>query len=172
MMGDIGRDYESMVFAMMDMIYAGKDARSINRKGLLRTDDNHQVEKIKMAYYAVQNAVAIFDNTLERVKDAEISVEFKKQTSACLYSKVKGGDQMHVIWDRSAMPIDDNTTAPAKISVKDCSIKDPVWVDLISGKIYDFPKERMTCEGRTTVFADVPVYDAPVLIAERKMVVQ
>ena len=170
MMGDIGRDFESMVFAFMDMIYAGKDARSINRKGLLRTDNNHQVEKIKKAYYAVQNTVAVFDNTLAREKDADVKVEYKNRTSAYLYSKVKGGDQLLVLWDRSAMPRDDNTTAPAKVTVKGGSIKEPVYVDLITGWIYKFPEDQIKREGDTVTFIDVPVYDAPVLIAEKTIV--
>jgi len=172
MMGDLGRDFESMVFSIMDMIYAGSDASSINRKGLLRTDNNHQVEKIKMAYYAVQNTAAIFDNTLTRVKDAEITVDYKNRTSAYLYSKVKGGEQLLVVWDRSAPPLDCNTTMPTKISVKGCTITDPVWVDLISGRIYEFPKDRMTRDGDTTTFTDVPVYDAPVLLAERVIILR
>ena len=170
MMGDLGRDFESMVFAMMDMIYAGKDAQIINRKGLLRTDTKHQVEKVKMAYYAVQNTVAVFDNTLTRIKDADITVDYKNRTSAYLYSKVKGGDQLLVLWDRSTIPSDSVETGRAKITVKGCTIKEPVWVDLITGRIYEFPKDRVNRKGDVTVFSDVPVYDAPVLIAEKKIV--
>jgi len=170
MMGDLGRDFESMVFAMMDMIYAGKDAQVINRKGLLRTDTNHQVEKVKMAYYAVQNTVAIFDSTLELVKDAEISVDYKNRTSAYLYSKKEGNGQLLVLWDRSGIPSDEVVTGSAKITVKECTIKEPVWVDLITGRIYEFPKERISRDGNATSFADVPVYDAPVLIVEKNIV--
>jgi hypothetical protein len=172
MMGDLGRDFESMVFAMMDMIYAGKDASSINRKGLLYTDTNHQVEKIKKAYYGVQNTVAIFDNTLARVPDADIIVDYKNPTSAYLYNKKAGGGQLLVLWDRSAMPSDEVVTGSAGISVKGCTIKEPVWVDLVTGRIYEFPQERISRDGDTTTFSDVPIYDAPVLIAEKALLMK
>ena len=74
------------------------------------------------------------------------------------------------VWDRSGTPSDTNTTVAARITVKGCTIKEPVWVDLVSGRIYAFPTERVTREGDVLVLNDVPVYDAPVLIAEKRLV--
>ena len=46
-------------------------------------------------------------------------------------------------------------------------LKEPVWVDLMSGRVYAFPKERIKVSGGEVVFSGVPVYDSPCLIAEK-----
>ncbi len=171
MMGDLGRDIESSVFAMMDMVYKGKDASLINRKGLLRTTSDKRVEKIKLAYYAVQNAVSVFDQSLTRITNEVAEVGCTNKVSCYVYHD-EGGRQVVVLWDRSGIPSDSNATIPAAVTVKGCTIKEPVWVDLVSGRIYTFPAERVKRENGVTVFRDVPVYDAPVLIAEKECVLK
>ncbi len=172
MLGDLGRDLESSVFAIMDMIYAGKDARVINRKGLLRTAPDKQVEKIKLAYYAVQNVVAVFDDTLARVTNDVATVECARRTSCYVYQNKVTGQQLLTVWDRSGIPSDTNATVSAQITVRACTIKEPVWVDLVSGRIYEIPAERVARDGDTLVFKDIPVYDAPVLVAEKGLVLK
>ncbi len=172
MMGDLGRDIESSVFGLMDMVYAGRDARLINRKGLLRTTPDKKVEKIKAAYYAVQNAVAVFDRSLTRLPDETAAVECAKRTSCYVYQNKASGQQVLAVWDRSGVPSDTNATVAAQITVKGCTIREPVWVDLVTGRVYAFPAERVTRAGDAAVFRDVPVYDAPVLVAEKALVVR
>ena len=46
-------------------------------------------------------------------------------------------------------------------------LKEPVWVDLLTGKVYAFPRDRMISCTDGLVFTDVPVYDSPCLITER-----
>jgi hypothetical protein len=46
-------------------------------------------------------------------------------------------------------------------------LSDPVWVDLLSGRVYAFPAENVVpCRDRVR-YLDVPVYDSPCLLAER-----
>lgn len=172
MLGDLERDLESSVFAAMDMIYAGSDARVINRKGLLRTTADKKVEKVKVAYYAVQNVTAVFDHSLERVTNAVATVACANRTSYAVYREKATGRQLVTLWDRSGIPADSNATIPATVTVAGCAMKEPVWVDLVSGRIYAFPADRVTRDGDTVVFRDVPVYDAPVLLAEKALVVR
>jgi hypothetical protein len=77
------------------------------------------------------------------------------------------GLSLVVLWDNSAIPDDAFATRPAQVVVKGMAIQEPVWVDLISGRVYEIPAERRIRTGEFTVFKDVPLYDAPVLIAER-----
>jgi hypothetical protein len=57
-------------------------------------------------------------------------------------------------------------TRPAQVELKGLAIKEPVWVDLVSGRIYEIPADRIRTMGQSTIFQDIPLYDAPVLIAE------
>ena len=46
-------------------------------------------------------------------------------------------------------------------------MKDPVWVDLLTGRIYAYPKGNMREVDGETFYIDVPVYDSPCLLTER-----
>jgi hypothetical protein len=164
MLGDLGHDVESAVFTICDFNHIG---REINRKGLLRAGEDHKVEKIKLAYYAVQNAVAVFDDSLERVKEPAVTVTYDKSTAAFAYRRKKTGQALVAMWDNSGTPSDKFVTRPAQVQVSGLSMKNPVWVDLVSGRIYEIPKGRISRTASGIVFKDIPIYDAPVLIADK-----
>ncbi|MBI5821496.1 MAG: beta-galactosidase [Verrucomicrobia bacterium] len=169
MLGDLGHDVESAVFTVCDFNHTG---REINRKGLLRATADKKVEKIKLAYYAVQNTVAVFDNTLERVKQPAVGVMYDKGTASFAYRNKKTGQALVAIWDNSGVPDDAFATRPAQVVVKNLTIKEPVWVDLISGRVYEIPTDRIVKAAGFTIFKDIPFYDAPVLIAEKGLVLR
>ncbi len=169
MLGDLGHDVESAVFTICDFNHTG---REINRKGLLHATADKRVDKVKLAFYAVQNAVAVFDNRLVRVTNDVATVECAKRTACFVYQDPVTGQELLTLWDNSGVPSNTFETVTAQITVKGCTIRDPVWVDLVSGQIYEIPAERVTREGATVVFKDVPVYDAPVLVAEKSLVVK
>lgn len=164
MMGDLGHDVESAVFTICDFNHVG---REINRKGLLRATADKKVEKIKLAYYSVQNCVAIFDEDLERVTRPSVTVAYDRDTASFAYTHKFTKQHIVVLWDKSAIPNDDFKTRPAKVVVEGLPLKEPVWVDLVSGRVYEWPADRTTKTGEATTFTDVPLYDAPVLIGEK-----
>lgn len=169
MLGDLGHDVESAVFTICDFNHTG---REINRKGLLHATADKQVDKIKLAYYSVQNCASVFDHTLERIKQPAILVTYEKSTASFAYRNKSTGQNMIVLWDNSGTPDDSFATRPAQIVVKGFSIKEPVWVDIVSGRIYAIPAERVLVAGDATTFKDVPLYDAPVLLAEKHLVLK
>ncbi len=167
MLGDLGHDVESAVFTICDFNHTG---REINRKGLLHATADKRVDGIKLAYYSVQNTVAVFDNTLQRVVDLRTSVLYEPATACYAYQHRQSGQNLIVFWDSSGIPGDSFETRPAQIMLKGLAIQDPVWVDLVSGRIYAFPAERILRDGDLLIFKDVPLYDAPVMIAEKALV--
>lgn len=169
MLGDLGHDVESAIFTICDFNHKG---REINRKGLLHATEDKRVDGIKLAYYAVQNTVAIFDDTLARVTVPAVSVMADKSSACFAYRHVKTGAPLVVLWDNSGRPDDAFVTRPAQVTVKDLTFKEPVWVDLITGRVYELPADRMVKAGAFTLFKDVPFYDAPVLIAEKAWVLK
>ncbi len=163
MLGDLGHDVESAVFTICDFNHTG---REINRKGLLHATADKQVDGIKLAYYSVQNCVSVFDDTLERIQQPAVEVTFDKATASYAYRN-KAGQNLIVLWDNSGTPDDVFLTRPAQVAVKDLAFTDPVWVDLVSGRVYEIPADRIQRAGGITTFKDLPLYDAPVLIAEK-----
>lgn len=169
MLGDLGHDVESAVFTICDFNHKG---REINRKGLLWATADKKVERIKRAFYAVQNTVAVFDDTLARVQEPVVAV-MADQAAACFaYRNKTTGQGLVALWDKTGTPDDAFVTRPAQVMVRGLTFQAPVWVDLVSGRIYEIPADRILHTGEFTIFKDIPLYDAPVLIAEKELVLK
>ena len=189
MLGDLGHDVESSVFTICDFNHKG---REINLKGILRANDEKEVIAVKRAYYAVQNVVSVFDSSWTRVKepafvttDATIATyEYRKETGERLYVFWKFADETKVVagardTKRPGLPGERRIVAvPARpgdsfetrmhvFKVSGETLRDPVFVDLLTGAVYSFPKANVIPSKTYTRFIDVPVYDSPCLLAER-----
>ncbi len=166
MLGDLGHDVESSVFTICDFNHTG---REINLKGLLRASWNKEVIAVKRAYYAVQNVASVFDDTLARVK---------KDTTLSTYEYKKAdGKRLFVFWTHGEhpgkyqRPGDSFQTRPAVLKHPEGKpFAEPVWVDLFTGAVYRFPKQKQIVIPAGVIFLDVPVYDSPCLLTERSLV--
>jgi hypothetical protein len=173
MLGDLGHDVGSLIFAIADLDYNRWDGYRLgdmDRYGLVKTDKQYRLLKVKPSYYAVQNVVAVFDDTLERLADDACAVECAKATACYAYQHKPSGQQLLVFWDKSAVPSNGNDTVSATLTLAKGSFKEPVWVDVITGGIFELPKEQMSVEGDKVTFKDIPVYDAPAFITEKSFV--
>ena len=169
--GDIGHGAESSVFTIADICY--KDKGIHNAKGLLATDLDCKVIGVKKSYRAVQNMVSVFDDSLELL--AGPSCPFAASvTNLSLYAwRTKAdGKPLVAFWDnqglvRKVYPTESLETRPLTLVFDGPALAEPVWVDLISGCVYAFPKDRVSADAGKVTFRDVPFYDAPCLLAER-----
>ena len=170
MLGDLGHDVPSLVFSMADLDYNrwdGYQLGDMDRYGLVKTDKQYRLLKVKMAYYAVQNVVAVFDDTLERLPDGSVEVQCEKPVACFAYKNKKTGQLLLTLWDKSGVPSDRNDTVPATITLAKGAFTEPVWADVITGGIHEIPADRIQLDGEKVVFKDIPVYDAPVLIGDK-----
>ena len=46
-------------------------------------------------------------------------------------------------------------------------LKDPVWVDLFTGAVYEIPAKRQIVHSRGVSLVRIPAYDSPCLVTER-----
>ena len=184
MLGDLGHDVESSVFTICDFNHRG---REINRKGLLRANAAKEVIAKKLAYGAVQNVASIFDDSLLRVAKPSISVtdaaialyEYRKTNGmpvfvfwTCASGMKKSGAAAGVLGGGGYVPDytrpgDSMETRPATFYMEGAALADPVWVDLLTGGVYAYPKERQVVHAEGVTFLNVPVYDSPCLVTER-----
>lgn len=190
MVGDLGHGVESSIFTICDFNHRG---REINRKGLLRADEDHRVIGVKRAYYAVQNLASVFGGE-EWTPTVLHSVDLSLSAFAfCPDSRAKS--RIFAFWthgrafvspeaadgapgipapapDIRIMPYerpgDSFETRPAVLEdMGGEPLRDPVWVDLLTGRVHAFPCENVVpCRDRIR-YLDVPVYDSPCLLAER-----
>ena len=64
-------------------------------------------------------------------------------------------------------PGDSFITRPHVFKWAGAPLKDPVWVDLFTGAVYEFPKKDVCVSANSTRYVNVPIYDSPCLLAER-----
>ena len=194
MLGDLGHDVLSGIFQIVDFYNPKRKIVDgvTNTKGLLRTNRAKKVISIKLAYYAVQNVVSVFDDRWSRVRDSKFETT---DPGIVTYEYVKdSGERMYLFWrfdDPTPYPVvkwdfierdpgphragvavrpgDSFDTTPQVFKVLDGKkpLKDPVWVDLFTGRVYDFPKRDVSDSPDAVYYIRVPVYDSPCLLTER-----
>jgi hypothetical protein len=186
MLGDLGHDIESGILGIIDMNYpkTGPITR-MNVKGIIESDSTKRAIRPKMAYYAMQNVAAVFDHSLQRLKDLHptFNANPKFDTGKHRYSKstdrsvsVYGYEntttkkQLYAIWNDEYIPANSNNTRNMSFTFLNGNFQQPVYVDMITGAVYEIPAARWTKEGNKYIFKDMPVYDAPILIADKSLI--
>lgn len=186
MIGDLGHSIDSLVFTFYDPAYDQPERytkfvdplwlrtrtdRFMKRMGLVKCNEDGRMLKVKPAYYTVQNVASVFDSSLEPVIGFACDVQCARETATYLFKKQSSGGHVLALWDSSSHPENENPTTPARITLTGVVFQEPVWVDMVTGAIYELPADRVVAEGGKTVLKDVPVYDAPALVAEKNVVV-
>ena len=172
MLGDWGRGIETSVFSISDMRYAKGDAiKIVNVKGLLETDENNRVVKIKKAYYAVQNLAAVFDAFDVQTGAESVKFDAPFIVSAFGYTDRESGLPSYTIWISEAAPTNVNATLPLTAElVGGAKIANPVWVDILSGGVYEIPAESLERVGGNLKVKNLPVYDSPIVVTDKRLV--
>lgn len=166
LLGDLGHDIETSVFTIIDIRYDFKPP-VLNTKGLIQSDLDKTAIRPKVAYYAVQNVTSVFDNRLELAPAATVTTTATESISAFVYQGKAGNKQLVSLWLDSKTPNNVFRTTPIDITISSGNFTTPVWVDLLTGHVYEIPKGDWTKTGTTYTFRNIPVYDSPVLIADQ-----
>ena len=184
LLGDLGRDIPSSYFAICDMAYlvrAGtrgdsdfRDDKSkleilINSKGLLEINPDRTIHHAKQSYRAVQHITAVFDNKVKRIPDFKATLSGTSEGakySVFGYRSDTAG-QIITLWRSTDRPGANPELENLKLSVPKGTFHDPVWVDLVSGKVYDIDDSLWKTDADSSIFQNVPVYDAVILVAEK-----
>lgn len=186
MLGDLGHDIESSILGIIDMNYpnTGPITR-INVKGVIESDSTKKALRPKMAYYAMQNVAAVFDHSLQRLKKLHSTFNsnpknlgnknlYHKSTDRSIavygYENKISKKQVYVIYSDGCIPTNSNDTRAISFTFFNGNFTEPVYVDMITGTIYEIPANQWKKEVNNFVFKDIPVYDAPILIADKSLI--
>ena len=123
----------------------------------------------KLAYYAIQHMTSVFDNTLQPVSPDRAAVFFNRCCALFPFAETQGRGNLLAYWDRSDIPGNAAVAEKAEILFKDFPFEEPVLADMISGKVYEIPADRISKSGEYVVFRDMPILDSPFLIAEKRL---
>ena len=169
-LADLGRGDDTAVFHICDLDYHTTKTVQFGlcRYGLLKTegqDRDFKVSKVKMAYYAVQNAVSVFNDAVETA-DLKATLSGLKRPALYGFRDVKTQVPLAVFWDAENVPSNDNATQEVELSLPGAPLVDPVWVDVLTGNAFLVPKDRISVrDGRTSY--RLPAYDSPAFVTSR-----
>jgi len=184
MLGDLGLDIESSVFGLVEMNYTSGPINRLNYKGILKSDASKRVIRPKTAYYAIQNVTSIFDDTLERIRtfkhsyraadaapgETVYSLTTDRRTAAFGFRHKTTGKHLYTFWLTENIPMDSNEVRLQDVVLGGAEFDQPVWVDLISGAVHDVPAAQWRKVGGGVRLSGIPIYDAPIVIADKSLV--
>lgn len=174
--GDHGHGVESSVFSIIDMAYPvgnNKYVAKLNVKGLIQSDMHKKVMRPKLAFRAVQHYATLFDYWGHLNADARFACQQGGEEAYAHYLYDDGqGTYSFLIWNQTEAPLNENKMEYLDFTLSRCRFNQPVWIDLISGWIYEIPASMYEKQGDTYFFRHVPVYDAPIVITDKNVLVQ
>ncbi|MGW9451418.1 GH39 family glycosyl hydrolase [Streptomyces sp. NPDC055632] len=163
---DLGQDISTSAFSISDLHYPSK----INSKGLLQTNTDKSIRYAKPSYYAVQTLASVIDGTVKALPSYAFSTDSAATLTVQGFAKRDTGRQIVGVWDGTATPGDGTARTPVRLTFPQGSFTDPVYVDVRTGAVFDIPAADWSVSGTTHTFRNVPVYDSPVLIADRSAI--
>ncbi len=165
LLGDLGHNIETSVFTIIDIYYKPV----LNTKGLIESDTTRAAIRPKVAYYAIQNLASLFDDNLQLNPGFSFNAALSNSISVYAFQHKKTNDNVVALWIDSTDATNSFVTTPCTISLKNVHFRNPVWVDLMTGNIYEIPKSSWVKNESSYTFTGIPLYDSPALIVEKSM---
>jgi hypothetical protein len=186
MLGDLGHDIESSILGIIEMNYGATSGpiTRMNVKGIIESDTSKRAIRPKMAYYAMQNVATVFDDQLERIGNFEDThnlnastqpdeVKYNKGTDRSIavygYAHKKTKKQVFTVWNNEYIPTNSNAFKNLNLTFLNAQLDVPVFVDMLTGAVYEIPENQMERKGKSIKFKQMPIYDSPILIADKSI---
>lgn len=152
------------VFTLVDLQYPDM----LQSFGLIRMNLLKEFIYKRPSYYAVQHTVNVLDGSVSSAGELPYKANTLRKIAVHGIKK----DKIHgvMLWYSDRIPSDDLAWDLVDITIEDITFHDPVFVEMITGKIYEIPHYNRTVTGNDTKFQDLPVWDSPVMIVERSQV--
>lgn len=171
------KDVPMNLFTLSDMHYRQGNNTSgnpdgvlrMNYKGLVGTNPDQSVSHRKIAYGAAQAVFTLFDDTLKRLPEYPFTTTALRGVALTGYARADGA-QIAAYWFNDAPPAESNGVTHADLVLPQARFAEPVLVDPRSGLVFALPRDRWSQDAQGVRFRHLPVYDSPLLLAERALV--
>jgi hypothetical protein len=164
MAGDRVRDIRSSVFTIIDLRYPNM----LQSFGLIRSNLLHEIIYKRPVFYGVQHMAGFFDGT------ATSKGELQYQSDTSRKMTIAGFEKMNrpavLIWYKDQIPSDDLKWDLVNLKIEKLNFNDPAYVEMITGKVYKIDRSNWKNEGDDTRLNKLPIWDSPIMIAERSLV--
>lgn len=164
MAGDRVRGIPCSVFTIIDLKYPDM----LQSFGLIRSNLLHEFIYKRPTFYAVQHMMGFFDNSVKPVGFSAFESNATRALSVARFDKA--GDPIILFWYSDRIPDDQLEWDRIDIVLKDVVFREPVLVDLLTGKVFSLKDGAWRREGTNTVVDQLPVWDSPMMLVERGQV--
>ncbi len=164
MAGDRVRGIPSSVFTIIDLKYPNM----LQSFGLIRSNLLLEFIYKRPAYYAVQHMMGFFDDAAKPIGILEYESDSPRKLTAAGFEK--GGTSVVLLWYSDQVPYDELAWDGITLTVKGAMFKNPVYVEMITGKVYELDKCSWASVGGKTTLRQLPMWDSPVMLVERDQI--
>jgi len=166
MAGDRMHDIQTSVFTIIDLRYYNM----LQSFGLIRSNLMHEIIYKRPSYYGVQHMVNFFDDSVKPEGDLVFKSNAMRKMTVAGFKKE--GTSVILVWYKDQIPSDDLKWDLVNLKVEGVNFRNPVYVEMISGKVYEIAPSDWSNNGTDAVFNQLPVWDSVIMIAERTQVNQ
>jgi len=159
--GDRVRDIPSSAFTIIDLRYPNM----LQSFGLIRSNLLHEFIYKRPAYYGVQHLATALDGEVKPVGLLACESECPRTITAAGFERE--GASIVLLWYSDEVPGDALEWDPVDLTIRGATFQDPVYVEMITGKVYDLERSGWTADAESVKFTRLPVWDSPMMIAER-----
>ena len=157
--GDAARSIPSSVFTMIDLQYTFM----LQSFGLVRSNALKETVYRRPSYYAMQNVYAIFDDDTLPQGRGTVRAAGREMESAHFK---RFGQSWRFYWFCDRRPSSDLAFERVDIEIAEKLLR-PVWVDMITGRVFEIPESSVGQTESGISLKDVPMWDSPVAIVSR-----
>ena len=170
--GDAARHIPSSVFTMIDLQYTFL----LQSFGLVRSNTLKEFVYRRPSYFAMQNIFGLLDDEAHPTK-ISIQPNFKvtkradprdnRKRTLTSIRFIREDKTLRFLWFSDARPSSLLEFDRVTVSFPGKKVVDPVWVDMITGRVFEIPAESVKFENDATVLSNIPMWDSPVMITDR-----
>lgn len=158
------------LFTLCDLHYGrdsiGSEIRR-NYKGLLESNPDLSIHHVKAVYRAAQCVFAVFDDRLQPIAGLRCITTALQSVAVSGYRDGTGRGDVVAAWFNDAPPGESSHVSEVAITVAGVCFQEPVLVDVRTGIVYAIPSDAWSHDRHGVTFDSLPVYDSPVLVAEK-----
>ncbi len=161
MAGDGVRGIPSNVFTIIDLQYWNM----LQSFGLLRSNILHQVIYKRPSYYGVRHMANVIDDSVKPVGELQYTSNAYRKLTVAGFKK--NDLPLVFVWYKDRIPDDEMKWDLVDLTIQEINFKDPVYVEMISGKVYEIDKSNWSNNGQNVKVRFLPVWDSVMMLAER-----
>ena len=175
MLDDAARSIPSSVFTIIDLQYWN----ILDSFGLIRASSLKKVVYRRPSYYAMQNLFGYIDDDVtpadlngdieyELVGKANPLDKERHKLKSVLFKRE--GLPVRFYWFSDRMPTANLAFDHVTVRGIPGKLEDLAWVEMITGRVFEIPDENVLHDGEKTALVNLPMWDSPILIAERRSI--